>query len=96
MAIALTTTSRVPVEGKSSVCVICMKYRIIFYYHQPVSNSIIVYCTPHAHTHERAHARTHTRAHACARTRAHSRERLHTPTHIHTAVAVSLFGVAQP
>ena len=23
-------TSRVPVEGKSSVCLICMKYRIIF------------------------------------------------------------------
>ena len=37
-------TSRVAVEGKSSVCVICMKYRIIFYYHQPVSKSIIVYC----------------------------------------------------
>ena len=35
-------------EGKSSVCLICMKYRIIFfnYYHynQPGSNIIIIYC----------------------------------------------------
>ena len=28
-AVCLTDTSRVPVGGKSSVCLICMKYRII-------------------------------------------------------------------
>ena len=43
----INNTSRVPVEWRSSVCLICMKYRIIFfnYYHyQPGSNIIIVYC----------------------------------------------------
>ena len=57
------STSRVPVEGKSSVCVICMKYRVIFYYHQSVSDSIIVYCK-HL-THARTNGCTH--AHSCAR-----------------------------
>ena len=78
-------TSRVPVEGKSSVCVICMKYRIIFYYHQPVSNSIIVCCKHLTHTRMHAHACARTRANACT-----------PPTHIHTAVAVSLFDASQP
>ena len=89
LATFISFTSRVPVEGKSSVCVICMKYRIIFYYHQPVSSSIIVYCkhlTP---------ARTNGRRHAypCARTRANACTH---PTHIQTAVAVSLFDASQP
>ena len=82
----LTMTSRVPVEGKSSVCVICMKYRIIFRYHQPVSNSIIVYCK-HI-THERAHART--------RVRTHPRELLHTPTGPHTYTLPSLYRYSMP
>ena len=58
------------------MCVICMKHRIIFYYHQPVSNSIIVYCKhlTHARTRERAHA------HVCARTRANAS----TPPHAYT------------
>ena len=43
---ALHNTSRVPVEGKSSVCLICMKYMIIILiicHYQPGSNVIIVY-----------------------------------------------------
>ena len=68
----LYCTSRVPVEGKSSVSLICMKYRILFfnYYHyQPGSHIIIVYCK------HITHARTHARTHAIARRRAHRRRR---------------------
>ena len=53
-------TSQVPVEGKSSECVICMKYRIIFfnYYHyQPGSNNIIVYGKHIAHACMHTHRR---------------------------------------
>ena len=61
-----------PLRGYHSVCVISMKYRIIFYYHQPVSNSIIVYIANTSHPHARTGAGTHTRAHAPAPTPAHT------------------------
>ena len=70
-------TCRVPVEGKSSVCVICMKYRII------VLISIIISLV-FLQTH---HTRTHTLAHA--HTSAHARAQAHT----HTAVAVQVIAV---
>ena len=89
---ALFITSRVPVEGKSSVCVICMKYRILFYYHQPVSNSIIVYGKHlmRARTHARTHARTNERAHAhaCACTRADACTPPHTHTHCRRCIGI--------
>ena len=61
-------TSRVPVEGKSSVCVcvICMKYRIIVLiiissawvkYYYRICKHIIHTCTP---THARMRTHTHT------------------------------------
>ena len=51
-------TSRVPVEGKSSVCVICMKYRIILYHYEPGSNIIIVYCKHITRAHTHPHTQT--------------------------------------
>ena len=60
------------VEGKSSVCLICMKYIIIcfhYYHYQPGSNIIIVYCKHITH--------------APARTRAQARTRVQTHTHTH-------------
>ena len=54
----ITGTSWVPVEGKSPVCLICMKYRIIILIINIISlgQIIIVYCK-----HNHAHARTHRR-----------------------------------
>ena len=82
-------TSRLPAEGKSSVCLICMKYRIISLIIIIISmgqillsyiaNTSRTYARTHARTHGRPGARTHTRAHAPARTRAHT----HT-SHTHT------------
>ena len=45
IAMIYLDTRRVPVEGKPSVCLICMKYRIIFLIIiiQPGSNIIIAY-----------------------------------------------------
>ena len=71
MAAALATaviivTSRVPVEGKSSVWVICMKDRIIifnYYHYQPGSNNIIVYGKHITHARMHAHTLTHTPTH---------------------------------
>ena len=61
--VKLQYASRVPVEGKSSVCVICVKYRIIinYYHYQPGSNIIVVYCKQITYT--RTHARAQTNAH---------------------------------
>ena len=65
----IIATSRVPVEGKSSVCLICMKYRIIFlislsawvkYYYRILQTH---HARTHVHTHARTHAHTHARTH---------------------------------
>ena len=72
---SLNYTRRVPVEGKSSMCLLCMKYRIIIVI-IIISLGQIFYRilqTHHACTHARVHTRT--RAHACART--HTRPRAH-------------------
>ena len=86
-------TSRVPVEGKSSVCLICMKYTIIFLIIIIISLGQILLSyiantsRTHARTHARAHARTHARTHALthARTHAHThsltRANAYTRTH---------------
>ena len=72
-------TSLVPVEGKSSVCLICMKYMIII-----LINIIIIslgeillsYIAQHI-----THARTHTCIHAHVRTHVHICMHVHTHTH---------------
>ena len=74
----LCITRQVPVEGKSSLCLICLKYRIIilvFYHYQPGSNITIVYCKHITHARMHAHACMHMHARACARTHIHT----HTP-----------------
>ena len=83
----LWTTRRVPVgslpvEGKPSVCLICMKYRILILILIIISLGQIL-LTYIANT-----SRTH--AHACANT--------HTHKHTHTAVAVQVSAIrwAQP
>ena len=91
----------IPVEGKSSECLIGMKYRIIILIIIIISlgQILIVYGKhiTHAHTHAclraRAHTRAHARIHARAHTRArtHSRRRRHRPPH-----RLSLFGVTKP
>ena len=78
----LSTLARIPVEGKSSECLICMKYRIIILI-IIISLGQIFYRilqTHHACTHARVYTRT--RAHACTRT--HTRTRAHARTHVHT------------
>ena len=63
-ALMIIKTSRVPVEGKSSVCLICMKYRIIFLIIIIISLGQIL-LSYIANT-SRTNGRTH--ANACART----------------------------
>ena len=82
----------IPVEGKSSESLICMKYRILILI-IIISLGQIFYRilqTHHACTQARAHTRTHanTRVHARARTRAH--------TQPSPPDRLSLIGVAQP
>ena len=66
---SITKTSRVPVEGKSSVCAISMKYKImiliiiIITLGQILSSYIANTSRTHACMHARTHARPHTRAH---------------------------------
>ena len=63
-------TSRVPVEGKSSVCLICMKYRIIFLINIIISlGQILLSCIANTSS---MRVRTHTRAHAPTQTSAHT------------------------
>ena len=57
--ISIRLTSRVPVEGKSSVCVIYMKYRIIISLGQILVSYIANTSRMHARIHTRAHAHTH-------------------------------------
>ena len=60
------TTSRVPVEGKSSVCLICLKYRIIILIINIISLGQILLSyiantsRPHARVRMHMHAHTHT------------------------------------
>ena len=68
-------TSRVPVDGKSSVCVICMKYRIIFLIIIFISLGQII-LSYMANT-----SRTHAGTHAHTRAPAHTHRRAHGPTH---------------
>ena len=80
----LWRTRPVPVEGKSSVCLICMKYRIIMLIIIIISMGKISlsYIANTSRTHARMHARTHTHA--------HTREHAHpNPT---TTVAVRSVG----
>ena len=64
-------TRRVPVEGKSSVCLMCMKYRIIILIIIIISLGQIL-LSYIANT-SRTHACQRTRAHACASTHTHRR-----------------------
>ena len=66
---ALRELAGIPVEGKSSECLICMKYRIIILIIIIISLGQILYRilqTHHACTHASAHTRT--RAHTCIHT----------------------------
>ena len=65
------TIAGIPVEGKSSECLICMKYRIIIL--------IIIISLGQICMHACIHARANTRAHARIRTR--TREHTCTPPH---------------
>ena len=58
-------TSRVPVEGKSPVCVICMKYRITILIIIIISlgQTVLSYIATHTHSRTHTHTQTHTRAH---------------------------------
>ena len=77
MVMVIICTRRVPVEGKSSVCLICINnYRIIILITGVLSLSAWVkYCYrilqihhARAHTRTHAHACTHTYAHTCTHT----------------------------
>ena len=67
-------TSRVPGDGKSSVCVICMKYRIIILIVIIISLGRIILLSYIANT-SRTHARTPTN------TRTHTLAHTHTSSH---------------
>ena len=91
---SLPLLAGIPVEGKSSECLICMKYRIIILIIIIISLGQIFYRILHTHhactcayTHARTSVRTHVRTHV----HTHSRRRRHRPPHM-----LSLFGVAQP
>ena len=72
----LLTLAGIPAEGKSSVCLICMKYRIIILIIIIISlDKILSYIANTSRTHARMHGRTH------GHTRVHA--------HPHTTVAVS-------
>ena len=94
----------IPVEGKSSMCLICINnYSILILITGILSLSAWVkYCYRILQTHH-ARTRAHTRAHACAHTCTNVHKRAHTCTHTaFAAVAasppymLSLFGGAQP
>ena len=64
--ISTCSTSRVPVEGKSSVCLICMKYRIIILIIIIISlgKILLSYIANTSCTHARAHTHASTHTHA--------------------------------
>ena len=58
------STSRVPVEGRSSVCLICMKYRIIFLIIIiSLGQLLLSYIANTSRTHERTHTRERVHTH---------------------------------
>ena len=95
---------RVPVEGKSSLCLICMKYRIIILVIIIFSLGQILLSyignTSRTHARARTNARTHARKHARTHARTHAREHTHTHTHTHTPPSIrywlALLICAQP
>ena len=76
-------TRRAPVEGKSSVCRICMKFIILILIIIIISLGQIL--LPYIANTSRTHGCPCTRAHACAstHTRAHTHARTHALTHTH-------------
>ena len=58
---------RVPVEGKSSVCLTCMKYMLIILIIIIINlgEILLSYIANTSRTHARTHSRTHVRARAC-------------------------------
>ena len=94
----ITITSRVHVEGKSSVCLICIKYKIIFLIIIIISlgQILLLYIANTSRMHTRTHTCTHLHTHACACTRANACTHTpppHTHTHTHTP---SLFDGSLP
>ena len=81
---SLWSTSRVPIEGKSSVCLICMKYRIkmliIFIF--SLGKILWSYIANTSRTHARMHARSHRLTLA----------NTHTPTHDRRCVGAANHG----
>ena len=95
--VQLIITSQVPVEGKSSVCLICLKYRIIiliiiiislgqillsYIENTPRTHACTLACT-RAHTHTLARVPAHEHAHMSMMSM-HEHARVHTHTHTHT------------
>ena len=75
-------TSREPVEGKSSVCLISMKSRIIILIIIIISQGqiLVSYIANTLRAHVRTRAGTHVRTRACT----HARTPIHAHTHAHT------------
>ena len=73
----ISVTSRLPVERKSSVCVICRKYRILILISiiSSLGQILLSYTANTSLSHTRTHARTRTH------TRTHARTNTHTCTH---------------
>ena len=71
----VTYTSRVPVEGKSSVCLICMKYKLIILIIIIISlvQILLSYIANTSRMHACTHARTHVRTHEHTCTHTHRR-----------------------
>ena len=69
VALSIRNTSQVPVEGKSSMCLICMKYRIIILIIIIISLALgqillsYIANTSGMHTHARTRMREHTHTH---------------------------------
>ena len=76
-------TSRVSVEGKSSVCAISMKYRkiILIIIIISLDKILLSYIANTSRTHARNHART--RKHTHTHTNTHTHSLMHTQTHHH-------------
>ena len=80
-----------PGERKSSVCLICMKYRILFLIIIIISlgqillsyiaNTSRMHARTHGRTYSRKHAPTHSRTHARANARTHARTEARVRTH---------------
>ena len=87
-------TSRVLVDGKSPVCVICTKYWILILIIIIISlgQILLSYIANTSRRHACTHAHMHTRTHA--RTCTHAYTRAHAPTHSPPSLRLSLFDVS--